>query len=440
MRCTTGAFALALVGFAALGAGRLRQAGVVSLVVVATIGVGWFIVDSIGWEQIGGGAVLAVERHADDYDDAIHSAGRHLEEARERLGIVGLSAAVSIDGQVVWAAATGFAELGEHPRPLTPANVFRIGSTSKALTGTLLARLVDRGVLALDTPISTYMADLPNQEWRRLTPRQLGSHTAGLPEYSENRDWWGLYQTIALQKHFTDVEESLEVFDGSSLLFEPGTKFHYTSFDVNLLSAAMQSATGTPYLQLLDREVLRPLGMRATGGDHVFDDRGQMATFYEVEDGRARRWRDVDLSQKWASGGLVATSSDLARLCGGWFDPAFLTPAIVATMWQPQRLKSGEVNEQGYAIGWRAEPESKELSGVDPTPRYHHGGVSKGAMSWLACYPEARLGVALNINSVLDDFRQFAAEEPAITRAFFVRAHGRRALADATPPDARLRR
>jgi CubicO group peptidase (beta-lactamase class C family) len=152
---------------------------------------------------------------------------------------------VSVDGQPVWAAATGWADVTA-ARQLSTEAVFRIGSTSKAVTATLLARLVDAGTVALDAPSSRYLPRLPNPQWAPLTPRQLASHTAGLPEYDENHDLWGLYQTIRLSRHFDDVVASLEVFDDTPLLSPPGTRFHYTSFDVNLLGAVINPRRSCP--------------------------------------------------------------------------------------------------------------------------------------------------------------------------------------------------
>jgi serine beta-lactamase-like protein LACTB, mitochondrial len=403
---------------------------------IAAPATAWFIVEGTQWYDIGALDNFASQGYGGPFQAPGEAAGQMLRDARQRLGLVGLSAAVSIDGQVVWAGAAGSAGIGEESRSLSPETAFRIGSTSKAITATLLARLVDRGVIDLDAPISTYMPELPNADWGRLTPRQLGSHTAGFPEYAENRDLWGLYHSLDLQRHFADVNEGLEIFDDTSLLSEPGEKFHYTSFDVNLLAAVMQSAAHKPYLDLMKEEVLTPLHMESTGGDHAYAHPDRIATFYQVRGKLAKRWRDVDLSQKWASGGLVATSSDLARLCGGWFDAHYLSPETVAKFWEPQRLKSGEINEQGYAIGWRARPESKEISPDRPTPRYHHGGVSKGAMSWLVCYPEARMGVALNINSLLGEFTQLSEVEPPISRLFFDLARSGIAIPRQDPPAA----
>src|SRR5690606_25749824 len=112
---------------------------------------------------------------------------------------------------------------------------FRIGSTSKAVTATLLAKFVQDGKIDLDKPISHYVADLPNPQWRNITPRQLASHSSGLPDYLDNYgDLWGMYYLFKLDKRYTYVRESLEVFDDTALLFTPGSQFHYTSFNTVL--------------------------------------------------------------------------------------------------------------------------------------------------------------------------------------------------------------
>lgn len=164
-----------------------------------------------------------------------------------------------------------------------------------------------------------------------------------------------------------------------------------------------------------------PLQMSSTNGDGRIEDEDRIATFYEVRGDKSKPWRDVDLSQKWAGGGLLSTSSNLVRLCGGWFDSAYIEPATASAFLEPQRLDSGEVNPQSYAIGWRVEPESHALGEFGVTKRFHHGGVSKGAMSWLVCYPEYRLGVALNINSLTDDFMALANREPELTKLFIAK-------------------
>jgi CubicO group peptidase (beta-lactamase class C family) len=340
-----------------------------------------------------------------------------LEDARVRHGLPSLSVAVALDGKVIWAAASGWADL-ETRTPAILATRYRIGSTSKAVTATVLARLVDQGKMSLDAPVSTWAKDLPNAQWPALTPRQLASHTAGIVDYDQNRDLVGLYHSVRERKQFDNVSDALSVFDGNQLKYAPGTAFRYNSFDVVLLSAVMEKAAATPYIDLIKREVSGPLGAASLSADYqdrVVPDR---ATFYWRKDGVLKPWAKVNHSYKWAGGGLIATSSDLVRIGSAWLDPAYIAPATREAFWTPQKLASGEINEQGYAIGWRANYSRKLLGEARPVWSVHHGGVSKGSYSWLVIYPEHRLVIALNTNARLDDFGDFIVIEQAITRGF----------------------
>ncbi len=335
---------------------------------------------------------------------------------RARIGTPSLSAAVAQQGEIIWAATAGWASL-QPPVPASVNTVYRIGSTSKAVTATAVARLVQSGQLDLDAPISRYVDDLPNPEWQPLTPRQLASHTAGLPGYSENRDWWGVYQTIRLGRRFTSTDDMLAVFDGSELLFQPGTDFHYSSFDSNVNAHVMTRITGLDYPALMQSLVFAPLQMNSTSVDDVSRRSASMATFYRLRaDGQVRPWRDVDLSLKWPGGGLLSSSSDLVRLGSAWLDDDYIKPSVRQQFWTPQRLASGEINAQSYAVGWRVNTSSLLEYQGKPLLHAHHGGVSKGAMSWLVVYPELQLVVAINSNSKAATFQAFAAAETALTK------------------------
>ncbi len=343
---------------------------------------------------------------------------------REELAVAGITAAVAIDGQLVWSGAVGWADIATG-RAMARDTVLRIGSTSKAVTATALARLIDAGAMTLDTPISAYISDLPNPAWAALTPRQLASHTAGMPHYQTNGDLTGSYFTMCGCVHYDTVRDSLDVFDGSSLLFEPGTDFSYSSFDVTLLGAAMAERAGVGYLDLLEREVAAPLGLQALGGDHDGVERPELASFYDrqnPENGPAQQWRNhdaIDLSQRWPSGGLVSTSVDLVRIGSAWLDPAYISAATRTAMWTPQTLSDGEVNEQFYALGWRFYAQSE--SPGDPTRLVdiaHHGGVSEGATSSLVVYPQSGLVIAVNMNGNVDDYSDFSAVSRGLAALF----------------------
>ena len=89
-------------------------------------------------------------------------------------------AVADVDGPR-WSAALGLADL-EHDLPARPEHRFRIGSVSKVLTTTAAARLVSRGLVELDTPISYWLPDLPPHH-RATTLRQLFTHRGGVRHY-----------------------------------------------------------------------------------------------------------------------------------------------------------------------------------------------------------------------------------------------------------------
>lgn len=369
-----------------------------------------------GWQKLPSTAPPTDQVFLSEYRGFAQAAMEQLLKERERIGTPSLSAAVAHEGEIIWAATAGWASL-QPPVPASVNTVYRIGSTSKALTATAMARLIQSGQLDLDAAISRYVDDLPNTDWDALTPRQLASHTAGVPGYAENRDWWGVFQSIRLGRHFSSTDDMLAVFDGSGLLFKPGTDFHYSSFDTNINAHVMTRITGQAYPTLMQDLVFDPLQMNATGVDDVSRPPATVATFYRLRpDGRIRPWRDVDLSMKWPGGGLLASSSDLARLGSAWLDDDFIKPSVREQFWAPQRLASGEINEQSYAVGWRFNPSTLVKHQDKPLLHAHHGGVSKGAMSWLVVYPELRLVVAINSNSKAETFQAFATAEVELTQ------------------------
>lgn len=351
---------------------------------------------------------------APGFADAAAEAGALLAQHAASIGAPALSAAIAVGGAVVWSAAFGFADAAAGVAA-TPQTRFRIGSTSKAVSVTLTARLVEQGVVAWDEPIASYKRDLP-EHWRPLTLRQLHSHTAGIPGYENNRDLAGLWRTMRKQRHYETIAASLDDFDGAPLLYEPGAGFHYSTFDVTLASAVVEAAAGEPFMALLAREVLLPAGMTSTDADS--ETASGRARFYDRA-GRSlvRQSGFVDLSGRLAGGGLISTSSDLARLGAAYLSASLLRPETIATLWTPQRLADGEVNEQHYALGWRSRRAVSEPFGREIW-RAHHGGVSTGAMSWLCCYPEEGVAVALNINTRARTFADFNAPSDALARLF----------------------
>lgn len=342
-----------------------------------------------------------------------------LAQHREEIHAPAISAAVAVDGKIVWTGAVGWENI-EQQIPATDRTQFQIGSTSKAVTATLLAKFVQEGKIDLDKPLSNYASNLPNPQWKSITPQQLASHSSGLPDYMDNYgDLWGMYYLFKLDKRYTSVRESLEVFDDNALLFAPGSQFHYTSFNTVLQSVVLEAVAGEPFLSAMRNNIFMPLGMNATGAEYELSQSNSSATFYWNKDGKHsafRVWQKVDLSHRLAGGGFISTPSDMVMLGSAWLNDDFIAPKTRALFWQPQSLSDGSINPQKYALGWRW-AEYDDGKGI--IKNANHGGVSRGSQSWLMVIPDRNMVVAVMINANVEEFWDFGQVSMPLARLFF---------------------
>lgn len=98
----------------------------------------------------------------------------------------GLSVAVGVGGDIVWAEGFGWANV-EQRVPVAPTMRFRIGHASKALTSAAVGLLLENGRLHLENEIQAYVPEFPRKQWP-LTVRQLMGHVAGIRHYGSGED------------------------------------------------------------------------------------------------------------------------------------------------------------------------------------------------------------------------------------------------------------
>lgn len=317
-----------------------------------------------------------------------------------------LSAAISIDGKIVWTSVRGYGDLNAR-NPATRDSQYRIGSSSKTINATLAALLVAQGRLDLDAPITRYIDYFPDKG-HAITTRQLLSHTAGIRHYGTCfcTPIWDYENT----RHFNSVREAVGTFSGSPLLFEPGTAFAYSSYGTVLSSGVMEGAGADNYLALVNRYVTTPLGLTGLSPDDRVISNDRRARFYEVSDGTYRDALPTDDSIKWAGGGFVATPTDMVRLGSAWLREDFLPAGVRTTFWTPQRLKDGKVNPQNYALGWRV---GEITQGGKVIRVIHHNGTAKGSSSSFMLFPDYGMAVSVMTNRGTqggDPFHRFAEE------------------------------
>ena len=90
----------------------------------------------------------------------------------------GLSVAVGVGGDIVWAEGFGWADM-EKRVPVAPGMRFRIGHTSKSLTSTAVGLLLEKGRLHLDDEIQTDVPEFPEETVARHAASADGTRRGG---------------------------------------------------------------------------------------------------------------------------------------------------------------------------------------------------------------------------------------------------------------------
>ena len=320
-----------------------------------------------------------------DYSQAEQHARAVGKELLTR-GIPGLSVAVAVDGQIVYSEGFGFADLEERV-PVWATTKFRIGSVSKPLTAVALVQLVDAGKIDLDAPVQKYVPTFP-EKGGKITARLLAGHFAGIRHYKDDE--------FLIAKHYDNVIEGLKIFQDDPLVAPPGTKFSYSSYGYNLLSAVIEKASGEQFLAYMHEHVFGPLGLRSTIEDQPAQIIEQRARFYtRMKDKPVLNAPFVDNSYKWAGGGFLSSAEDLARFGSALLRPGFLKPESLRLLFTSQKTTDGK--ETGYGMGWSIHT-SKSGQRV-----YEHSGGSAGGSSQLILYPDAHVVVAMICNFEGDD-------------------------------------
>ena len=342
--------------------------------------------------------------------DSVERARQIVRMGAAAQNMPGVSVAVGVGGDIVWAEGFGFADL-ESRVPVAPNMRFRIGTASTVLTSAAVGLLLEKGRLNLDSEIQTYVPDFPEKEWP-VTVRQLMGHLAGVR--NDGGDEGPLFSV-----HCERPVEALEVFSERSLLFEPGTKFRYSSYGWILLSAAVEAAAAEPFLTFMRKQVFDPLGMRDTVPDSATEPILDRATAYFPKFSADPRYgpdpmREIDLSCYAGSSVFLSTPSDLVRFgmainghlrqgYGGQVGAQggkLLQPATVQLLQTSQRLPSGE--ETGYGLGW--DLETVTLAGEQTRLVGHDGDVLGGMVASLMTFPNGIVVAVTSNTSYADTF------------------------------------
>jgi D-alanyl-D-alanine-carboxypeptidase/D-alanyl-D-alanine-endopeptidase len=229
---------------------------------------------------------------------------RYMEESH----VPGLVYGIVRDGRLVAVRTMGVQD-PQSGRPVTPETLFRIASMSKAFTALAILKLRDSGRLSLDAPAETYVPEMrgwkyPTSDSPKIRVRDLLSHVAGFV----TDDPWGDRQTPMPEAEFTRLL-------GAGVPFQraPQSAYEYSNLGFAILGRIVTNASGRPFEDYIQAEIMRPLGMASTGYDYTKAPQERRALGYRWENGAWSREPDLARGAFGAMGGVQTNALDYAR-------------------------------------------------------------------------------------------------------------------------------
>jgi CubicO group peptidase (beta-lactamase class C family) len=269
--------------------------------------------------------------------------------------IPGLSMAIVRDGAVVYEKAYGLADV-ENSVPMTLRSPFKIASLTKPFTAIAVLQLVERRLVALDRPVSDYLADLPTH-WQATSVRQLLGHTSGLPDYLR-APGWSWRDSWRLDRSHQDV---IAMAGDAPMTFRSGEGMKYSNTNYYVLGLLVERVSGMTYGDYLDAHIFKPLLMSHSRLDSAADLVPQRVHGYTSERGSLRNAEFTSDTWAYSEGGVITTAQDLAKLEGAFYTGGLLTAASLDVMWTATKLNDGRegvIGDNGaglpnhYGLGW----------------------------------------------------------------------------------------
>jgi CubicO group peptidase (beta-lactamase class C family) len=313
-----------------------------------------------------------------------------IAERLKEHGVPGVSVAVIRDFQIDWAKGYGLAQV-EPARPVAEGTLFQAGSISKPVAAAAAMALVAQGRLALKGDIDASLKSwkVPANALTRKSPvtlERLLSHTAGMTVHG-----------FPGYERGTPLPTVVQVLDGAPpantapvrVDVEPGTLYRYSGGGYTIAQLAMTDVAGEPFPKILDRLVLKPLGMtRSTYEQPLPDSRlPEAAVGYRADGKPVPGLRNT--YPEMAAAGLWTTTSDLARFAIGMQrmlrgEAGPLSPEAARDMVTPRKER--------YGLGLAMEEKGGGTY-------FSHGGADEGFQALLYAHETKGYGAVLMTNS-----------------------------------------
>lgn len=273
-------------------------------------------------------------------------------------------------GKPIYRKAIGLANL-ELNVPMSPENVFEIGSMTKQFTAVSIMILIDQGKLNLHDEITKFIPYYPTYG-KNITVHHLLTHMSGIKSLTSMKS------LRAIEKQDLSPIELIDFFKNEPMDFEPGEEYKYNNSGYVILGYIIEVLSGKSYADFVQENIFHKLEMNSS----------QYASHSQVIPKRAYGYHQkaeyvnknyVSLTLPYSSGSLMSTVDDMLKWNEAIKNNTLLKAETKAKVFDNYTLNNGDKINYGY--GWHISKLKESIS-------YEHGGSIFGFKSMGIYLPE----------------------------------------------------
>lgn len=333
------------------------------------------------------------------YTKAIHDSRKCIERAMKQTGTIGMVVTVVDSSRVVYSEGFGYADVGSK-LPVSDSTIFRTGSMGKLFTAVGIMKLVERGAVCLDSPITTYLPEFKIKsrfEARQITVRDLLIHESGLPSDIYNNKIFGQRVIPGIDTIYRTVVEQCA---NEYVTNPPRTAWSYSNIGYTLLGCIIERASKCSYAAFVQNSIFAPLGMKhsAVGIETVRNNPLFSNGYFSNS-----KVEPFSLSRDIPAGDIVVSVADLSRFIKMLFSGGdlegkhILERGTIEQMWTQQ---NGDIpldfRKQGLCF-FLNNFFGSTLTMI-PEKIASHGGDVPPFHTYMMLIPEEKIGVVIMIN------------------------------------------
>lgn len=314
-----------------------------------------------------------------------------LSEIMEGTAVPGMAALVIRNFGIETQYISGIRVLGS-PAMIAPNDRWHQGSNGKAMTATLIAKLVDAGILSWERPLSQLLPELAantQPAYRDVTLPDLLSHRAGLPENTSDMDFFFTFHTDPAplpEQRLRYISRCLQ----DAPVGPARAESVYSNTGFLVAAACAERATGQAFEDLVVRHVFEPLGIQSIS----FDQFGAANEPQGHVDGRiANQQNDVNPRMFAPAGAMRMTLPDWARFCIDQMQGEHGRGRLLRR--ETYAFLHAAQGETRAALGWGAAPNPMGLRG----PALTHSGSDGNWYALVCLFPQTGNGVLVTANA-----------------------------------------